>query len=433
MSLVRQISTVALILVLSLAGCSGDKAGTEAGAGRVELGFVDSLASGQLVLKAAYLRSGDEWTVAAANGTTYDFQGTGGNLTSMGDVPAGSYDRLRLLFTRLTVAGRTAQMTESGVEVSANVTVLAGATTSVQLDFLWKEALFESPGGLAFAPVLSLLVVNVDGTESLRLAADDIGTGSGKAPVARMRVFDATGLEVFVSSFVAESPTRPVVGNAGNLTLSATASEALQPGARIAQQSWDIGGVVLEGNTVTWPAPVNGGNFTVRLTVKDTEGNQDSQTVTMLLKPGLQSRTIVVEGSASGAGSCVSGTCPPWNDAGEHRFAVNVTDLDGVPANLTHVRLVLTPGAATVPLADLDVTFDDPAGKRIGAQTGTGSQHVIDTDVQGVASGDWVARVMADPGYEATYSISLTLTWRGVNPALEALLSQYDDGHSHEH
>ena len=73
----------------------------------------------------------------------------------------------------------------------------------------------------------------------------------------------------FASTFVADSPESPVIGNAGNITFAGSGSTAVKGGATIASYSWDINGTTLSGNTVTWPSPINGGNFTVRLTVKD--------------------------------------------------------------------------------------------------------------------------------------------------------------------
>lgn len=416
---------VLLLVGLALAGCSGKGGAGDVSEGDVTVAIADTLSTGSMVLKGAYLRNADGWAAVLGNDTAFTFAGQGANVTGNGSAPAGEYDRLRLLFSSVKLAGRQALLTQSGVEVAINVTVPANGATAVFLAFAWPDSFFESAQGLAFTPVLSRLVVVVDGVETLRLEASEISTGSGKAPVARMRIFDPTGLEVFASTFIADSPEDFVIGNAGNLTLSATASEALQPGASIASHVWDVDGETLTGNTVVWQAPINGGKFTIRLTVEDSEGNADSQTVQVALKPGVQSRTVTIMGEATGAG----GT----NGVEEHLFQVNSTELDGAPANLTHVRLVLTPGSATIPTADLDVTLDDAAAKRIGSQTGSGSQHTIDTDVSGVASGEWKVRVIPDPGVGATYTVTITLTWKGVNLELEAFLKDYDDGHSHEH
>ena len=412
-------------VTLVLAGCSGNGGGGAAGSGEFRLDIVDSLAGGAMTLQGAYLRaSSGDWRQALPDGTAYAFDGAG-NASAAGLVPAGAYDRLRLLFDSVRSGDREALLTQSGVEVALNLTVSEAAPGAVTLAFAWPDSFFQSAQGLAFTPVLSLLVVQEGGVETARLAAAEIATGAGKAPVARMRVFDATGLEVFASTFVADSPEGPVVGNAGNLTFSATGSEALQPGATLQTPVWDIAGTTLRGNTVVWSAPIHGGNVTVRLMVEDSDGNADTQTVTMALKPATATRMLTFAGSASGAGG--------MQGVQEHTFPVDTETLDNASARLVHVRLTLSPGAATLPVSDLDVTLDDGAGARIGAATGSGSQHTIEADVQEAASGEWLVRVVPDPAFEAEYTVAVELTWKGVNPGMEAFLAQYDDGHTHTH
>lgn len=356
----------------------------------------------------------------------FEFDGSGDNVTASGRVPAGSHDRLRLLFDQVHLDGREALLKQSGLEIAVNFTVPKEGSTAVGLAFAWPDSFFESAQGLAFTPVLSRLVVTVDGSEVTRLEAQDITTGAGKAPVARMRIFDATGLEVFASNFVADSPKNPVVGNAGNITFSATGSEALQPGATIASSSWEIGGATYVGNTISWPAPLDGGNFTVRLTVTDSAGNQDAQNARLAIKPGTATRTLSFTGTATGFASLDE-------SAQEHTFAVDNATLDGATATLSQVTVVLSPGAATVPVSDLDLILVDGSGEEVGAEDGAGSQHTLEADVEGAASGTWAVRVLADPAYEATYTVTVTLTWKGVNPGIEAFLADYDDGHSHQH
>lgn len=416
---------ILLSLAILSAGCLDSGGDASNATGSFALDIADSLTDGNLLLSGAYLRGPDGWVQALANGTVFAFSGSGGNVSANGDVPAATYDRLRLLFDSMALGGRTALLTQTGVELAVNLTVARDGTTRVALAFAWPDAFFESQQGLAFTPVLSRLVVTEDGVETTRLEAQDISTGSGKAPVARMRIFDSTGLEVFASTFVADSPTDPVVGNAGNITFTATGSEALQSGATLASYSWEIAGETLTGNTVVWPAPLDGGNVSVRLTVTDSDGNADAQSVRLAIKPGTASRTLTMTGTATGVG----GT----EGVEEHLFEVNATSFENASALLSHVTLVLTPGAATVPVTDLDVTLDDGAGTRIGSQTGQGSQHTIDRDLTEPASGSWKVRVIPDPAYNAAYTVTVTLTWKGVNPGMEAFLASYEDGHSHEH
>lgn len=419
--------SAALVAALVLAGCSGGK-GTDTATGDVTLLVADTLAGGKLELQGAYLRGTAGWAQALGNGTAFTFEGQGDNESASGSVAAGVYDRLRLLFSNVESGGRKAALTESGIEVAVNLTVAKRGNTTIALAFGWADAFFQSEKGLAFTPVLTRLVVTVDGTETLRLEAGDISTGSGKPPVARMRIFDSTGLEAFGSTFVADSPPadKPVVANAGNITLTATQSEALQPGASIKRYSWDITGDAnatrLGGNTARWVSPVSGGKFTVRLTVEDSEGNTDSQTVSLALKPGLATKTFNFTGTAQGYGE---------GSAEDHDFEIDNATYDGRPAQLTHIRVVLQPGSATLPAGDLNLALL-AEGTQLQAATGQGSQHTIDRDVSGPA-GTWTARVTPNPAVGASYTVTVTVTWKGVNPGMEAFLADYEDGHSHEH
>jgi hypothetical protein len=411
-----------LLVAVTFAGCT-DESG--AATGDFTLAVTDSLAGGRLEVKGVFLRGADGWVQAADNGTAFAFEGDGGNASHDGRVPTGTYDALRILFSGLQVGGRNAILAQSGLEVPVNVTVANGGRTQILLEFAWADALFESTEGLAFQPALARLVVVQDGTETLRLEAQDI-RAAGQAPVARMRIFDSTGLEAFASTFVAESPEKPVVANAGELTLSGTGSEVLRPGATLTAYTWDIGGVRAEGATVRHAVPIHGGNLTVRLTVTDSDGGSDSQSVRLALKPGLQQRTFNATGTATGL---------LGNGAEEHEFGpILAGELDGAPARLVHVTALLEPGPSTIPVADLDFSLVDGAGTTVGSASGSGSQHRIDRDITGEpGDGLWKAIVRPQQAYEASYTVRITLTWQGVNPGIEAFLASYDDGHGHQH
>lgn len=415
--------TAILVVCLALAGCSGSSGNKADPTGEFSLQVTDSLAGGKIGLSGAFLRGTGGWVQAIDNGTALSFKGSGGNVSAGGDVPAGDYDRLRLTFSSVESAGRKAILTQSGIELAVNVTVAKDGNTTLGLAFAWADSFFESAQGLAFTPILSRVVVTVDGVETLRLEADEISTGSGKAPVARMRIFDVTGLEAFASTFVADSPENPVVANAGNLTFTASQSEALQQGTNIAKYSWEVGNATLAGTTVKWVSPVNGGNFTVRLTVEDSAGSKDAQTVSLALKPGVASKALNFTGTATGYGD---------DSAVDHTFDVDNATYNGQPAQLTHIRVSLQPGSAAVALSDLNLVLLDGAGEEVAAETGTGSQHTIDEDVAGPA-GTWTVRVTPSPAVDAAYKVTVVLTWKGVNPGMEAFLSTYEDGHTHEH
>lgn len=426
---------VALLCITALAGCASPGEGDGGGEGTFTLAVADSLAGGALQLKGVFLHvaNGTDWVDAfgpeAGNGTggpVLVFEGSGTNVSTNRSVPAGGYDGVRILFGSLTVDGRAAALAQSGIELALNLSVADGGRSEVRLTFAWADALFESKDGLAFEPSLSRVVVVIDGTETQRLEASAIQTGEGLAPVARMRIFDPTGLEAFASTFVADSPERPVVANAGEFTLSATGSEALRPGARLASYTWDIDGEVFTGATIRHVTPVDGGNVTVRLTVEDSGGGTDSQTVRIAVKPGRAERSYNFTGSASGA---------LGEGAASHTFGpVMAAELDGAPARLIHLTAVLDPGASSLPVADLDLEVLDGAGESVASASGSGSQHRIDEEITTApGDGDWSVVVTPQQALDAAYTVTVTLTWVGVNPEMDAFLASHDDGHTHEH
>jgi hypothetical protein len=407
---------------VALAGCatSGAKEGTFA------LAISDTLAGGRLDLKGVFLHGEEGWVYALDNGTSYSFEATGSNVSSEAEAPAGDYDGVRILFAGLLVGNRSAELAQSGVELALNFSLGDGARTEVLLDFAWADALFESADGLAFQPALSRLVVTVDGAETLRLEAQAIRTDGGLAPVARMRIFDASGLEAFASTFVADSPADPVVANAGELVLSATGSEAVMPGTSLTSYSWDIDGVQLAGATIRQATPISGGNMTVRLTVTDSQGGSDAQTVRLAVKPGTVQRAFNFTASTTGL---------LGEGAAEHAFGpILAGEFDGAPARLVHLSAVLEPGASALPVGDLDFLVRDGAGETVASASGSGSQHRIEEDITGApGDGEWSVVVEPQQAFEAAYTVTVTLTWQGVNPGIEAFLADYDDGHTHEH
>ncbi len=418
------------LLLLALAGCSGGGGG--GATGTFELHVVDAIVSANLPLRGVFASGPDGWQQAMPEGTSLAFDGAGENLTLTGKLPAGNYSMVRILFGNLTVDGQAARMTETGLELELPLNVTDGGRTVLTLAFAWGDALFKAEGSLAFAPALAGVTLVEDGATKASLQASQIQTAT-KVPVARTRIFDETGLEVFQSSFVADSPEKPVIGNAGVLTLSASPSAAVKKGASIANYTWEIGGglsLKAYGITARPEFPISGGNFTVRLTVVDSQGLSDSQTVKLALKPGTRSMTLNFTGSASGL---TAGTSTVGGNIQEHKFAVAVDQLNGSAAQLVRVAGVLG-ASSSVPVNELNVELLDANGTSVASTSAAGSQDSFDVEApDSVAGGEWTLRVSPGRAYESAYTVRLTLTWKGVNPGIEAFLKGYDDGHTHQH
>lgn len=438
----RQAILVCIMACVGLAGCTGDD--TTTGTLRIEV--LDEVSGRPVELAATgawALTAGDapHWFSVFEN-ETWQLVGTGQPLGLDGAVPVGSYQGLRIAFASVAQDGRAATLTESGFDLPIAFEVHDDEDTVVEIGFAWSDALFESQQGLAFRPAVNLVRVVHGGEEVLRLDATDIALGAGKPPVARMRLFDATGLEVFESDFVADSRTdTPVIGNAGNLTFAASGSEALQAGAELATYEWDFGdGTGGTGVTVYHEYPLRGGNYTVRLTVTDSLGNQDSQGLFIALRPITEpveeSVQFPVAGTITGVDplSCGGPDEYPALIPGTYQIGASPARLGRVAGELAAVGLGLP-----VLLPDLALRVVDAGGEVVGESNGAGAAESFETKYEagtGPAGGNWTLQVGACLALETAYVGSVTVTWV-VDPAYDdrylRWIDAYDDGHNHQH
>jgi hypothetical protein len=439
----RTLTSVAgLAMVSLLSGCTDGGGDT----GAVSIQLLDAVAEGRVDLVAAgawALGAGEDarWYEIFAN-QTWALAGTGDAIPIDGLVPAGAYQGIRLAFTSISRDGQPATLTENGFDLPVAFDVHRGEDTVIELGFAWGDALFESQQGLAFRPALNLVRIVHGDEEVLRLDATDIAFSGGKPPVARMRIFDATGLEVFRSDFVADSRTElPVIGNAGNLTFAAAASEALHAGAQVVLHEWDFGdGATAEGVTVHHEYALRGGNYTVRLTVTDSAGNSDSQGILIALRPITERVEEAVshpfEGTITGVDPLSCGGADAHAAFVPATFAIGASAarIGAVSAELAAVGLGLP-----VLLPNLALTVLDGAGVAVGESDGLGASESFETTFavgEAPAAGNWTVEVGACLAVETAYTGSLTVTWV-VDPSYDESylkwIDSYDDGHNHEH
>lgn len=112
----------------------------------------------------------------------------------------------------------------------------------------------------------------------------NVTNASHKAPVARLAIYGQNGALVYKATFVGEDVAGPVVIEAGvNLTLVGTDSEALA-GATLTRYAWSIAGSPATGTkaAATFSEP---GVYPIVLTVTDSNGMTDSQTVVLGIAP----------------------------------------------------------------------------------------------------------------------------------------------------
>lgn len=432
-------ATILMLLAAGLAGCAADGGGGSTGT--LAVAFVDDApepvsfeASGAWVQEAG----NGSWLRVVEAGAAWSLNGSGAPISLTQDVPAGQYDRLRVVLTKVTASDEAAIMGENGFELPIQLTVLEDVTTEVRIGLAWTDALFRAEEGLAFQPVLSLLEVDQGGEEVLSLSSQDIETAA-KPPVARIEAFDAVGLRFFQSDFVADSPENLVIATGPNVTVQASASEAVAEGATLVSYEWDFGdGTTATGATAEHVYPLSGGRFTIRLTVTDSEGTSDSQVVKTALRPGKTTAKDTQGGTITGVipTSCSS------SDDGEgietHTVAVDAGQTpEGVPADLVFLQVSLFADGNPHIGADLDLRVLDPDGSSIGSSSSDGTSEKVDEsyDPGEAPSGDFTVEVRPCLAFDQDYKVVTAMTWlaHGPEPGYVEWIEAYDDGHDHEH
>jgi hypothetical protein len=184
-------------------------------------------------------------------------------------------------------------------------------------------------------------------SESVQPAAIDDATNTStppepvvakKAPVARVSAFGANGALVFKSTFTAEDPVAIIfVEEKSAVKLIAGDSETLEPGATFTQFQWTLNGKPLEGARQATAQVDGAGLYVVTLTVTDTNGKGDDQTIKLGVAPKpVDVITELVTGPIAGAeGAGQNATLP---------FDLTL-DGAGVPATITAVKFHAAPPA----------------------------------------------------------------------------------------
>lgn len=189
-----------------------------------------------------------------------------------------------------------------------------------------------------------------------------------RPPVARIGVFGSNGALVYKATFQADNETAPVyVKEGSNLTLTAADSETLEPGATLASYAWAVAGKTMEGRQVQ----VEVGEpalYPVQLTVTDSNGETDVQTMTLAVAPTpFEVKTTLTTGPIVGA------------------------DGEGVPATLTHevsdtveekkhkiVSVAVSSKGGTT--CDTILTVAPPEGDAMGPQDSGGDETITFMD-----------------------------------------------------
>lgn len=260
---------------------------------------------------------------------------------------------------------------------------------------------------------------------------DDLGSAANnttiqyKPPVARMQVFDVDGALVYESNFVAENVTAPApVQGGGPVTFLASLSEAVDKTASLARWDWDFGdGSTASGRGVSHAFRDTGGVFRVTLTVVDTHGLADQQTVTL---GALATRTF--NETLAFAGSLQAGSLGNVNQDGVDtmRHALELaSEVEGFPVVVESLSLTLTPNE---PTSDFDLYLLDAEGEELASSASgpaPGGTESIELGEGEVGAGAYTVLVRLYAGANGSYAVAGEVLYRVVNPQVEEMFGEH--------
>lgn len=285
-----------------------------------------------------------ELTVKTGHADLVTTNGSSSVQAAGGNVPAGTYDQVRIQLRDLdtgaaTEAGASGNASGDGhahadggaddghahgegssaaeipTDIPINLTFEVTEDDPTEVDIVIDVG--ASLEGDSFQPVISRAEVTVDGeTETLDdvsvLTREEAGEISADAPdtappVARIDVFNPDGEKVYETDFQAESgafvnskESAYPIGE--TLRFSGSASEAVATGASIDTYTWEFG----DGNTTTGTTVSHAydqqGVFEVKLTATDTNGVSDDLRIHIVVLAKNWTATLAEEGFEEDAG-----------------------------------------------------------------------------------------------------------------------------------
>ncbi|HUR70139.1 MAG TPA: hypothetical protein VM370_12920 [Candidatus Thermoplasmatota archaeon] len=246
-------------------------------------------------------------------------------------------------------------------------------------------------------------------------------TPPAKPPVARVSVFGANGALVYKSSFTAEDPATIVfVEEKTKLSLIASDSEALEPGASVTGFAWSLDGKPLEAARQATTEIGGPGLYVVKLVVTDSNGKTDDHSVKIGVQP--KPYDVVTElttGPIAGA---------QGQGQGED-VAFDLALPTDKPTKATAMTILVSPD----PTCDVTLEVIAPDGNSTG-EIDDGGVSALDqaesaSFTTAPAAGAWTIRVApfacAAPN---GIPITVTVTYLEVVAALSG-----SDGHGHQH
>lgn len=241
------------------------------------------------------------------------------------------------------------------------------------------------------------------------------------APVARVTIFGASNALLYKAPFAAADEKAALhVGRGVELTLLSGESEALHAGATLVNHSWSLAGERLFGTRVTAKLD-EPGLYPLVLTVTDSNGRNDTQTVPLALAPDpFDVSTNLTTGPLVGA----------QGNGQAARLAFSLTDEpDGVKAVVQRVQVVARPALT----CDVAVALLDAEGnsvKRADANDATAADQTERIDAGPLPVGGYAIEVAPSACIEPEgVPVEVIVTYLAIVPGV----TDAGDGHGHGH
>jgi hypothetical protein len=238
-----------------------------------------------------------------------------------------------------------------------------------------------------------------------------------KAPVARITVFGGNGALVYKATFQADDAAELVFVDAkSKLSLIAGESEALEPGATLTGFAWTLAGKPVEGGRQASAEVGEAGLYPLTLTVTDSNGQKDTQNVTLAVAP--EAYDVVIEllsGPIAGAEGAPLAESLAFTLAADESKGTSIVQ-----------KVVIV--AAPDPGLDAAIEVLDAEGTSVGTADNAGHTDLDQTEtieLGGIALGDYTVSISpfagADPdGVPVTITVTYMPIIAGLNDSGDA-------------
>lgn len=247
-------------------------------------------------------------------------------------------------------------MTRHSTALALALVLALALTGCIQNMGALKEKVDGDDAGEGLAPASA-----GNATSTAANATTGAAEAAKKPPVARTSLYAPNGALVYKSSFQAEDPAEVVfVEEKSSITANAGDSETLERGATLTGFAWTLDGKALPAGRQATVEVGEAGIYVLLLTVTDSNGMTDTQTLKLGVPPKpYEVATEVLTGPVAGVEGAGQG--------GSATFELALDTSQG-PATIQSVSFAASPPTSCV---DMAIQVLDAEGEAIGEASGS--------------------------------------------------------------